>query len=138
MSKQTETTKPAEKSRRDQNAELYRKYNWHLWHSHSNKNGANVVTFERWIQDITGRNSIVIISNINGEQSIENFFLGGGNTWQELERALASDPVVVEFDKDDRSELYHIIQNRGQCETRKKLVGALQAIDPTLAQSLNL
>jgi hypothetical protein len=41
--------------------------------------------------------------------------------------------VKVTFNESDISELYHIVSNRGYCQTRTKLLKALRVLDAQTA-----
>ena len=44
--------------------------------------------------------------------------------------------VVIAFDDEDRSELFHVIKSRGESAFRRKLLSALRALDPELVDRI--
>lgn len=66
---------------------------------------------EFWVKDGSCHQSVVhIITEANGEQSITNYFQGGGHTWEELEAELARDPKAVPPSRDALLDLLGFVR----------------------------
>ena len=53
-----------------------------------------------------------------------------------MSKPIKSKKVRVTFSEKDVSELYFMIRNRGECETRRKLWNALRKLSPETANTL--